>query len=172
MPSMAADPAVFRPRQVVGVGDLAIGADPSGVLSTYSLGSCIAVAAFDSVRHVGGLLHFMLPESQIAKDKALRQPALFADTGLPMLIDALCSAGAQRQSLRFLIAGGASVIAGTDPFRIGERNTGAALDFLRQSGLEVAHTVVGGGVNRAVHLELSDGVVTVTTPNEGITFTL
>lgn len=48
---------------VVGVSDMKVSKDPDSVLVTYSLGSCIGVAIWDRMAHVGGMLHFMLPES-------------------------------------------------------------------------------------------------------------
>jgi chemotaxis protein CheD len=47
----------------VGVSDMKVSDDPEAVLVTYSLGSCIGIAIYDAVVRVGGLLHFMLPES-------------------------------------------------------------------------------------------------------------
>mgnify|MGYP001561206167 CR=1 FL=1 len=77
-PSIA---AIFAQRVVVGVGDLSVSNNIAITLSTYALGSCIAVAAYDPVVKAGGLLHLMLPESSISPDKAISQPAMFADTG-------------------------------------------------------------------------------------------
>ena len=45
-----------------------IEARPGGVIVTHALGSCIAVCIFDPVARVGGLLHFLLPESRINPD--------------------------------------------------------------------------------------------------------
>ena len=50
---------------VVGVGDCKVSADPQSELVTYALGSCIAVSIWDPVSKVGGLLHFMLPDSAV-----------------------------------------------------------------------------------------------------------
>ncbi len=66
---------------VVGVGDYKISTSPLEVLVTYSLGSCLGVAAYDPRAGVGGLLHFMLPDSRINAEKARAQPAMFADNG-------------------------------------------------------------------------------------------
>ena len=42
---------------------------PEDVLITYALGSCVGVAIYDPVARVGGLLHYMLPESAIDPEK-------------------------------------------------------------------------------------------------------
>ena len=55
-----------RERLVVGVADLAVSKDSSKSIVTYALGSCIGVTVYDPVAKVGGLLHFMLPESTVS----------------------------------------------------------------------------------------------------------
>lgn len=160
-PSIA---AVFAQRVVIGVGDMAVSNNMNTVLSTYALGSCIGVIAYDAIAKCGGILHLMLPEAAVSPQKALTQPAMFADTGLPMFFKALVGLRAERHRLRLSIAGGASVIAGQDPFKIGERNTRATMDFIRKNVLNVSHSDTGGCISRTVHLELSSGTVSLITP--------
>lgn len=161
-PSIA---ALFAQRVVVGVGDLGVSNNPAITLSTYALGSCVAVVAYDPLLKLGGLLHLMLPDSTISPDKAIAQPAMFADTGLPSLFRSLIGLKADPGRLRLLLAGGASVLGGNDAFKIGERNIRATQDYLARKGFSVRHTLVGGTVNRTVHLNLSDGGVTVKMPD-------
>ncbi len=159
-------------RVVIGVGDMAVSNDGQSVLSTYALGSCIGVVAFDPVANVGGMLHFMLPESGIAPDRAKKQPALFADTGLALFFRALKGLSVETTNVQILVAGGASVLGGPDPFKIGERNTRATLEFLSRNGYCCRHTLVGGGTNRNLHLDLAAGSVTLTTPVDGGLYSL
>lgn len=161
-PSIA---AVFAQRVVIGVGDMAVSNNRNSVLSTYALGSCIGLIAYDPVAQCGGILHLMLPEAAVSPQKALSQPAMFADTGLPMFFKALIGLKAERARLKLCIAGGASVLAGQDPFKIGERNTRATMDFITQNCLKVVQTDTGANFNRTVHLELSTGKATLVTPS-------
>lgn len=156
--------ALFVQRAVVGVGDLAVSNNTQMVLSTYALGSCIGVVAYDPGRKIGGMLHFMLPDSSIAPEKAVKQPAMFGNTGLTEMFRQLGGMKADRTALRLFVAGGASVIGGTDSFRIGERNAKVAADFLAQHGFRVSQTDTGGVHNRTLHLEMATGVVTVRMP--------
>ncbi|HEY8995975.1 MAG TPA: chemotaxis protein CheD [Lacunisphaera sp.] len=156
--------SLFVQRVVVGVGDMAASNNASTTLSTYALGSCIGVIAYDPGVKCGGILHLMLPESSVSPQKALTQPAMFADTGLPLLFKALVGLKAERSRLKLFIVGGASVIAGQDPFKIGERNTRFTLDFIAQNRLNVVKTDTGGVVNRTVHLELGTGNVNIISP--------
>jgi chemotaxis protein CheD len=156
--------SLFAQRVVIGVGDMAVSNNRGTILSTYALGSCIGLIAFDPVAQCGGILHLMLPEASVSPQKAISQPAMFADTGLPMFFKALIGLRAERSRLRLCIAGGASVLAGQDPFKIGERNTRATMDFIKQNQLSVAHSDTGGTISRTVHLELSTGTVNLHTP--------
>jgi chemotaxis protein CheD len=158
--------ALFAQRVVIGVGDMAVSNNTQVILSTYALGSCIGVIAYDPVTKAAGILHLMLPEASISPDKALKQPAMFADTGLPLFFKQLVGVRADLSRLRLYVAGGASVIAGNDPFRIGERNTRVTLDYLAKHGLAVRRADTGGSINRTVHLEVGTGTVSLKTPTE------
>jgi chemotaxis protein CheD len=142
---------------VVGISDCKISDDPEAVLLTYALGSCIGVAAHDPVRGVAGLLHFMLPDSTLDEAKARENPCMFADTGIPLLIDQLCARGAERRRLVIRIAGGAQILNGTELFQIGRRNYLAARKLLWKAGILVAAEAVGGEVSRTVRLEVKTG---------------
>ena len=164
---MAGSPSIaslFAQRVVIGVGDMAVSNNQSTILSTYALGSCIGVIAFDPVARCGGILHLMLPEASVSPAKAQTQPAMFADTGLPMFFKALVGLKAERNNLRLFVTGGASVIAGQDPFKIGERNVTATLAFITQNRLTMLNQDTGGSVSRTVHLELSTGNVNLIKP--------
>jgi chemotaxis protein CheD len=152
------------PHIIVGVGDMAASDDVQRILSTYALGSCIGLVAYDPLLKVGGILHMMLPDSAISPAKAAAHPAMFADTGLPQFFRLLATFKARSPRLQLLIAGGANVILGHDPFCIGERNMRATVDYLARNGYAVKQAEVGGSVNRTLHLVLGTGMVTVKTP--------
>ena len=157
----------FAQRVVIGVGDMSVANNPIITLSTYALGSCVAVVAYDATVKAGGLLHLMLPESKISPDKAIAQPAMFADTGLPLLFRSLAGLRADKSRLRLFVTGGACVLTTADTFKIGERNARAVRDYLASNGYFVRHASVGGTLNRTVHLEIATGNVTLKTP-EGV----
>lgn len=155
--------SLMIPRVTVGVGELAVSNGPV-VLSTYALGSCIGVVAYEPDLRVGGLLHVMLPESRISPHKAAAHPAMFADTGLRQFCRELATFKALAGRLQFFLAGGASVISGNDPFRIGERNAQAVLASLAGGGFLLRGSELGGSFNRTLHLDLSTGRLTLRTP--------
>jgi chemotaxis protein CheD len=164
--------ALFSQRVVVGVGDMAVSNNDAVTLSTYALGSCVGVIVYDAVAHAGGILHLMLPDSSISPDKAMKQPAMFSDTGLPLLFRAMLGVRSERTRVRLFLAGGASVLNGADPFKIGERNSVAVLKYLKANGYAVAGRDLGGSVNRTVHLEIGTGQVTLKLPDRSEKFSL
>ena len=142
---------------VVGVADCKWSTAPEDVLVTYALGSCIAVALYDPVSLVGGMLHFMLPDSGIDRQKALASPCMFADTGMRLLLDRIREAGGERSRLSVRIAGGARVLETNGLFHIGKRNYQALRKILWKTGLMIHAEEVGGTQTRTVALELASG---------------
>lgn len=164
--------ALFAQRMVVGVGDMGVSNNPQITLSTYALGSCVAVVAYDPFAKAGGLLHLMLPDSTISPAKASSQPAMFADTGLPLLFRSLAGIRVDFARVRIFLAGGANVLCDADTFRIGERNIQASMDFLSHNGFIVRHSSLGGTINRTVHLNIGTGDITLKTPSANETMSL
>lgn len=164
--------SLFTQRMVVGVGEMGVSNNQSLILSTYALGSCIAVVAYDPFSRAAGLLHLMLPDSRISPEKAASQPAMFADTGLPLLFRALAGINAEGARLRLFVTGGASVLCAADSFKIGERNIRATQEYLSRHGYLVRESAVGGTTNRTVHLNIATGEVSLKTPARVGTFSL
>jgi len=55
---------------IVGISDIKITNNVDDVVITYALGSCIGISVYDPVAKVGGLLHYMLPDSALDEQKA------------------------------------------------------------------------------------------------------
>jgi chemotaxis protein CheD len=142
---------------VVGMADCRIGDAPGQVLATYALGSCIGLAVHDAKAGVGGLLHFMLPDSGIDQARGRENPWMFADTGIPMLLDRLCARGASKRRLTVRAAGGASLMDQENVFDIGRRNYLAMRKILWKAGVMVHGEAVGGIRSRTVRLEIGSG---------------
>jgi chemotaxis protein CheD len=156
--------SIFAQRVVVGVGDMAVSNNALVTLSTYALGSCVGVVVYDPAVKVGGILHMMLPDSSISPEKAKSQPAMFADTGLPLFFRSLAGMKADQSRLRIFVTGGAGILSSHDNFKIGERNTKATMEYLAANGYRVRQQVTGGTTNRTVHLEIGAGAMTLKTP--------
>ena len=131
--------------------------DPDSVLLTYSLGSCIGILIYDSVAKVGGLLHFMLPESKLDEGKAQQNPFMFADTGTPALFEATYNLGAVKERMKVIVVGGAQVLDQKGFFNIGKRNHMAVREILSQNEVMTDFEEVGGNVNRTIKLLIKNG---------------
>ena len=146
---------------VVSTADCKVSGDPGSTLVTYGLGSCIALAVHDPVANVSGMLHFMLPDSTIDRTKAEANPFMFADTGIPRLINAAYERGAEKRRLKIWAVGGAQVLDKENCFQIGKRNQLAMRKILWKGGLFVGGEEVGGTHSRTVRLETDSGRLTI-----------
>ncbi len=156
----------LKKRLVVGVADMSVSNDPSAVLITHSLGSCLGITIYDGTAHVGGLLHLMLPNSKIDPNKAAASPYMFVDTGVPLLFRTAYQMGADKARLIIKVAGGAEVMGGKDFFSIGKRNYAALVEIFARNGVSALGESVGGQVSRTVSMDVGTGVVTVRIPGE------
>lgn len=134
--------------------------DEKDVLITYSLGSCIAVIVYDPKIKVGGMLHFMLPDSSIDSEKAAAKPAMFADTGIPLLFKTCYGLGAEKKRMLVKIAGGGNII-NNNFFKIGQKNINAARKIFWRNKVLIDNEDVGDNYNRTVELHMSTGKVIV-----------
>lgn len=143
--------------------------DPDSVLITYSLGSCIGVAIWDRMAHVGGMLHFMLPESSLDPAKAQTNPFMFADTGIPVLFKSAYALGAKKHHMKVIVVGGAQVLDQEGFFNIGKRNHMAVRKIFWKNNVMVDYENVGGNTNRTLKLTISDGKGWLKVSGQGVT---
>ena len=148
---------------VVRISDVRVSNDPEVILATHSLGSCIGVAAYDPVLRIGGMLHYQLPGSEIDTRRARHVPAMYADTGMTLLLNHMTALGAEKRRLKIKLAGGARMLTGADIFDIGRRNHTAIRKFLWQQGLLIEAEEIGGNAARHLYLRIADGAVQIKT---------
>jgi chemotaxis protein CheD len=144
---------------VVGVGDCRLSNDPDSMLVTYALGSCIAVTIHDPVARVGGLLHFMLPDSGLDRVKAQQNPCMFADSGIRYLFESAYQMGAEKRRMVVTAAGGAQMLDQQGVFNIGKRNYQSMRKIFWKAGVMVQAEEVGGLLSRTIRLEVASGKV-------------
>jgi len=143
----------------VGIAQCQVTRDPQALLVSYGLGSCVGVAAWDPVAHVGGLIHILLPEPM--QEIAVVTATKFASTGIPVFLKLLQEQGAQLRRLHVVAAGGAqmlSALAKAGPLKgIGTRNCEVVTETLANNGIVLAQTDFGGSVGRTLCLVVSTG---------------
>jgi len=142
---------------IVGVSDMKVSNDFESVLITYSLGSCIGITIYDNVARVGGLLHFMLPESSLDLTKAEKNPYMFADTGIPLLFKSAYKLGAKKQRMKVIVLGGSQVLDQKGFFNIGKRNYLATKKIFWKNNVMIDYEDVGGSSNRTVKMSIKNG---------------
>jgi len=152
---------------IVGVSDMKVSNDPGSVLITYSLGSCIGITIYDPVVKVGGLLHFMLPESSLDLEKAKKNPYMFADSGIPQLFKSAYKLGAKKQRMKVIVVGGSQILDQKGFFNIGKRNNMAARKMLHKNNVIISYNNVGGNSNRTVKLAINDGSLLLKISGQG-----
>lgn len=157
---------------VVGVADLKLTRTPGERLITYALGSCLGLVIHDPVAGVAGMLHVMLPDSGIDPSKAARNPAMFVDTGVPLLFRRSYELGARKERLVVRVAGGAhsGATEAADSFQIGKRNFLALRKLLWKNNVILhAHDVGGCQTSRTVVVDAATGTMTIRTAGQETT---
>ena len=103
------------------------------LLIMTTLGSCIAACLWDRERRIGGMNHFMLPESTGGAADAGR----YGSFAMELLINELIKRGATRSTMEAKVFGGGAVISGMNSINVGERNTAFVMDYLRTERITV-----------------------------------
>lgn len=157
------DAGPCTPMAVVRIAELAVVAT-AGHLITYALGSCVGVVGYDEQSRVAGLLHVLLPQSESDPERAALRPGTYADTGIPALVHAMRGLGANPQTSRFRLAGGASMLRSSATLEVGQRNVMAVRKALWKAGLLVESEATGGTQPRTLSVNASTGVVVIASP--------
>ena len=155
---MTAPGAAARKQVVVGMADLKVSGQGDESLITYALGSCLGITVHDPVAGVAGMLHVMLPTSSIDEEKARLQPAMFVDTGVPMLFKECYRLGARKERMTVTVAGGsfAGKAGADDTFQIGKRNMIMLRKLLWKNGVLI-HAEETGGVQQSRTMSIAVG---------------
>lgn len=151
-------------ERVVGVADLKVSNVAGERLITYALGSCLGIVVHDAVAGVAGMLHVMLPTGTIDAQKMADKPAMFVDSGVPLLFKECYKLGAKKERMQVKVAGGAHAGAceEDDRFQIGKRNMIALRKLLWKNGVMIhAHDTGGVQTSRTMWVDVTSGEVTL-----------
>ncbi len=150
----------------VDISDLQVSAAPEDLIITYALGSCIAVMVHDPVRVAAGMIHYMLPLSETSPEKAKTRPAMFADTGIPLLFQTMYRLGCDKKNLVVKVTGGGALYDDKGFFSIGKRNYTILRKMFWKAGVIIAAEDVGGARSRTARLHVGTGRCTVSSQGE------
>jgi len=145
---------------IVGMADSAVAKKPVKI-TTLGLGSCVGVAMYDKSSCIGGMVHVMLPSIENARSKD--NPAKFADTGIPYLLECMIREGAAKSSIKAKIAGGARMFSFSSnaQLNIGERNVTATKESLKKLRIPLIAEDTGENYGRTIVLDTENGELIV-----------
>ena len=115
------------------------------------LGSCVAACISDSQRGIGGMNHFMLPESSANIIAHVNSSARYGAYAMGILIDQLLKLGARRSNLEAKVFGGGNVLDGLKMAIVGQRNADFVLKILATEKIRVAANDLGDIYPRKVY---------------------
>ena len=141
----------------VGMADLQIAKAPDSLI-TLGLGSCIGLTLYDPVTKIGGMVHYMLPDSTQLKNNT--NIAKFGDTGIRELYNQMVKRGAVPRRMVAKIAGGAKMfeVSGlSNVGHVGERNAEQARKMLKELHIPLVAEDTGLNYGRTVTLDCETG---------------
>lgn len=125
---------------------------------TTLLGSCVSVSCWHPKQKVGGLTHFLLPQSTTIDSAS--DTGRYADRALQQLLAEISNRGLARQQFEFKLFGGASSLPlKNSAERIGAQNIMAARQLLAQHQIELKAEHTGGHGYRNLKFDLWNGQI-------------
>lgn len=125
-------------------------------LVTTILGSCVSICLYDSVLKIGGINHFMLP---LWNGQGLASPR-YGNIAIEKIIMKLANLGSSKENMKAKVFGGAEIIStNINQFMIGERNIRIAKDMLREEGIPIVSSSIGGKLGRKIIFNTQTGEV-------------
>lgn len=132
----------------------------SNMLIVTVLGSCVSACIRDAKTGVGGMNHFMLPEST-DRDNPVSESMRYGSYAMEVLINQLLKNGARRENMEAKIFGGGNVLRSFTTTNVGERNVIFVRKFLKDENIRVNGEDLNGIYPRKVYFFPSTGKVLV-----------
>ena len=129
---------------------------------TTVLGSCVSACIRDSVTGIGGMNHFMLPETSEARlnsrNEAIVGTAMrYGNYAMEHLINTILRNGGKRKNLEVKLFGGGKIIATLSD--VGSRNIEFVLNYVDMEALKLIAHDLGGLYPRKVNFYPQTGRV-------------
>lgn len=141
----------------IGISDMQVAKYPESFV-TFALGSCIGICLYDATLKIGGLGHIMLP--YYPENNPKENKHRYADTCIPLMVQAMECLGSNRRKIVAKIAGGAKMfdVAGDSNFgNIGQRNIEAVKKTLASLQIGILAEDTGLNYGRTVYFYTKDG---------------
>jgi chemotaxis protein CheD len=137
-------------------GDHYVTDKPDEMLVTV-LGSCVSACIRDPFIGVGGMNHFMLPESETEQWGSMNASLRFGNYAMERLINDILKAGGIKKRLEIKVFGGGKILK--DSLGVGYRNAAFVQRYLAEEGLRIASSSLGGDHGRRIHYYPATGKV-------------
>jgi chemotaxis protein CheD len=123
---------------------------------TTVLGSCVSVCLWDPALRIGGMNHYMLP---LWNGEGLASPK-FGNIAISKLIEKMLLLGSNKEDLKAKVFGGGAVLRSpTGIMNVGERNIAYARNALREEGITIISSDLGGTKGRKIIFNTGNGSV-------------
>ncbi|MCX5854691.1 MAG: chemotaxis protein CheD [Deltaproteobacteria bacterium] len=124
-------------------GHIYVGHEPSLIWTV--LGSCVAVSLWDSLKLIGGMVHFLYPLTADSR----KSTAEYGNVAVRCLVKMFLDDGALEENLRAQIFGGA-ISDTADCAKIAQENLQMARMILKRHHIAVASEDTGGHMGRKI----------------------
>lgn len=115
-----------------------------------ALGSCVAVAIYDSKNEIGGMAHVLLGKGKKEREG---KTALYADKAIDRMVKEIKKSGGERENLEAKIAGGASMFSSKSN-DVGKKNVQSVIKELEDRDIPVTGKDIGGTHARNVRFKV------------------
>lgn len=161
-PSAGAESALVQPisSHFLHPGHLYVSKDPTAI--SFILGSCVAVCAWDPVSGIGGATHYLLP----SWDGRGTATPRYGSVAIPLLLQKLAEAGADRLQLRAKLFGGGCLFdmmreGGPGKEHLGTRNVETAKEILGKAQIRIVSSDLGGDRGKRIEFYTKTGEAVV-----------
>ena len=100
------------------------------VVIVTTLGSCVSACLWDETRKVGGMNHFMLPDSGASGYELHGESGRYGVFAMELLINELIKMGARKNRIKAKVFGAGNVLKDLVSSNVGERNAEFVARFL------------------------------------------
>lgn len=128
-------------------------------LVTTILGSCVSVCLWDPFLKIGGMNHYLIA---LWNGNGLATPR-YGNIAIPKLIKKIMSFGSAKKNLRAKVFGGAHVLSFSNNGikGAGWGNIMLAEEVLKEEGIPIVASDLGGRYGRKIRFNTKDGIVMV-----------
>ena len=126
------------------------------ILKSNAIGSCVAIAAYDSTKKVGVLAHVMLPGA--APEGKTFQRTRYAADAIGEMINRMTDLEANKDGIEVCLVGGGNVLKRKDD-TISQQNIASVVELLNEERIKIRAKAVGGTERRSISLDVKNGTI-------------